>query len=39
VPILPTDDVDALSARVHQVEHECLIEAVARAVSTLTPKD
>jgi len=38
VPILPTDDVDALSARVHQVEHECLVEAVARAISAPTPR-
>jgi phosphoribosylglycinamide formyltransferase 1 len=40
VPILPTDDVEALSARVHQVEHECLVEAVARTASkTLVPGD
>jgi phosphoribosylglycinamide formyltransferase 1 len=30
VPILPTDDLDALAVRVHQVEHDCLVRAVAQ---------
>ncbi len=29
VPILPTDDLDALTARVHHTEHECLVRAIA----------
>jgi phosphoribosylglycinamide formyltransferase 1 len=33
VPILPTDDLDALATRVHQVEHDCLVRAIAQVVS------
>jgi phosphoribosylglycinamide formyltransferase 1 len=33
VPILPSDDLDTLSARVHHAEHNCLICAIAQALN------
>ncbi|MDR0357440.1 MAG: phosphoribosylglycinamide formyltransferase [Clostridiales Family XIII bacterium] len=38
-PVLPGDTVDALAARVLKVEHEIIVEAVARTCATLSERN